>query len=144
MRIKPLGWIVILLVILVCVGTATFVAANGLPFAIPGQGNLPFAAAATSTTAPPKPNTAVPPTVAPAPLPTNPAAPTAAGVATPGGSAARTVTLTVAFDSFGSYFTAIQVYGKPDRSYNLVLVPLGFNGQDWSEKDRAQKLVTGE
>lgn len=137
MKIKPLGWVLIVIALFACIAGGYFalqyINAPKVPPAQPQATNPPVAVANTAT--PQAPGTS--PTKAP-PQPTAAEAPTVAPTQGP------RETLTVAFDSFGSYFAAIQVYQQEKRDYDLKLVPLAFGGVDYSEAQRAQKLVTGE
>ncbi|HEU4325188.1 MAG TPA: ABC transporter substrate-binding protein [Roseiflexaceae bacterium] len=84
-------------------------------------------------------------TQAPDATPADPNAPPA--TAAPGATPAARGTITMAFDSFPTYFPAVVMQTRgllQQRGYDLQLVPLGLNGVDFPEAQRYEKLRSGE
>lgn len=147
-RIKPFGCFVLVVLLLVAgyflVAPAVLQRLNRAP-----------APTAIPIYVPPTPRPIQPPPVVtrPTATTTTPVKPTAAS--------SKPVTLTVAFDSFGSYFTVAQI-DQMERQYGLELIPFNFNkpkqpanGIEWSqaekenyfiwtEDERAAKIKSGE
>lgn len=156
-RLKPGFWILLLVVIAILVLTGTCQKVIKLAKAIlPGENPVTTPVPVQPTQVPVAQATPVKPTVSStkttAVPPTTVPQPTAV---------TQKETLTVAFDSFGSYFTVAQI-DQMARQYDLKLIPFNFNikekpanGTEWSaeeklqyniytEDERAAKLKNGE
>src|SRR5687768_14752895 len=137
MRIKPLGWLVIVGVLVLClVGAWLAASSGGLPGLSPQQPatNTAPAAAANTATSPAQATAA---NTQPAPSATQAAAsPTTEPEPTSAPTDANRETLTVAFDAFGPYLSVVQILAMENRSYDLVLVPFGLGGNDFTEDER--------
>lgn len=135
MRIKPAGWFLVLVFLgLAAFGAVTFFAPE-LPGQLLGQ-NQPEVPTSVSLVAPAANADAVVPTRSS--LPAQPAAPQ------PTVAPAERVTLTIALDAFGSYFTAIHAASLATQ-YNASFVPFYFEDANaFSEAERAAKLSSGE